>query len=249
MKLMETRELAIGYGDNILVNRINFSLQEKQICCLLGANGAGKSTFLKTLLGLQPPLMGGVYWRQQPLSTYSQGELARNIAYVPQAHQHLFPFLVQDMVLMGRSAFLKWYQTPKAEDKELALSALAELQIEHLAKRYYHQLSGGEKQLVLIARAIAQQAKLLVMDEPTASLDFGNQIRVLEKIKQLQAQNLALLITTHNPQQALYLAENILLLDQEYGFQQGSREELLTLENLAKIYRTSTEQLKEHLLF
>ena len=150
---------------------------------------------------------------------------------------------------MGRSAFLKWYQTPKAEDKELALSALADLQIEHLASRYYPELSGGEKQLVLIARAIAQQAKLLVMDEPTASLDFGNQIRVLEKIKQLQAQNIALLITTHNPQQAMYLAENILLLDQEYGFQQGSQERLLTLENLAKIYRTSVAQLTQHLNF
>jgi len=88
-----------------------------------------------------------------------------------------------------------------------------------------------------------------VMDEPTASLDFGNQIRVLEKIKQLQAQNIALLITTHNPQQAMYLAENILLLDQEYGFQQGSQELLLTLENLAKIYRTSVSQLAQHLNF
>ncbi len=186
MNLVETRDLAIGYGDKILVNNINFRLQEKQICCLLGANGAGKSTFLKTLLGLQAPLQGEVYWRQRPLSDYSQGELACNIAYVPQAHQHLFPFLVQDMVLMGRSAYLKWYQSPKAEDRDLALSALAGLQIEHLAKRYYHQLSGGEKQLVLIARAIAQQATLLIMDEPTASLDFGNQIRVLEKIKHLQ---------------------------------------------------------------
>ena len=247
MNLIETHDLAIGYGNNVLINNINFCLQEKEICCLLGANGAGKSTFLKTLLGLQPTLRGEVYWQQQPLSAYTQAELARNIAYVPQAHQHLFPFLVQDMVLMGRSAFLKWYQTPKAEDKELALSALADLQIEHLAKRYYPELSGGEKQLVLIARAIAQQAKLLVMDEPTASLDFGNQIRVLEKIKQLQAQNIALLITTHNPQQAMYLAENILLLDQKYGCQQGARESLLTLENLAKIYRTSVAQLQQHL--
>nr|WP_249847441.1 ABC transporter ATP-binding protein [Aggregatibacter actinomycetemcomitans] len=145
MNLVETRDLAIGYGDKILVNNINFRLQEKQICCLLGANGAGKSTFLKTLLGLQAPLQGEVYWRQRPLSDYSQGELACNIAYVPQAHQHLFPFLVQDMVLMGRSAYLKWYQSPKAEDRDLALSALAGLQIEHLAKRYYHQLSGGRE--------------------------------------------------------------------------------------------------------
>ena len=100
---------------------------------------------------------------------------------------------------------------------------------------------------MLIARAIAQQAKLLIMDEPTASLDFGNQIRVLEKIKQLQHQNIALLITTHNPQQAVYLAENIAMLDQEFGFQQSEKSELMTFENLAKIYRTSVQELQKHL--
>ena len=105
MNLIETHDLAIGYGNKVLVQNIHFCLKEKQICCLLGANGAGKSTFLKTLLGLQPALQGEVCWQQQTLSAYTQAELARNIAYVPQAHQHLFPFLVQDMVLMGRSAF------------------------------------------------------------------------------------------------------------------------------------------------
>ena len=199
------------------------------------------------MLGLQPALNGQILFQNRPLATYSAAELAREIAYVPQSHAQLFPFLVQDMVLMGRSAYLKWYQTPRAEDKDLALAALAELQITHLAKRYYHELSGGEKQLVLIARAIAQQAKLLIMDEPTASLDFGNQIRVLEKIKQLQHQNIALLITTHNPQQAVYLAENIATLDQEFGFHQGGKSELMTFEKLAKIYRTSVQELQKHL--
>ena len=247
--MISANGVELQYGGRVLFKDVNVNFTKGNCYGLIGANGAGKSTFLKTLLGLQPALRGEVYWQQQPLSAYTPAELARNIAYVPQAHQHLFPFLVQDMVLMGRSAFLKWYQTPTSEDKDLALFALAGLQIEHLAKRYYPELSGGEKQLVLIARAIAQQAKLLVMDEPTASLDFGNQIRVLEKIKQLQAQNIALLITTHNPQQAMYLAENILLLDQEYGFQQGSQKLLLTLENLAKIYRTSVSQLAQHLNF
>ncbi|HHF3843194.1 TPA: ABC transporter ATP-binding protein [Haemophilus influenzae] len=199
--LLETQNLAIGYEGKTLVQHIQFTLEENQICCLLGANGAGKSTFLKTLLGLQPPIGGDIVWQGKSLSDYSPTELARHIAYVPQAHSHLFPFLVLDMVMMGRSAFLKWYQTPKKSDLDLALMALQELDIAHLAQRYYHQLSGGEKQLVLIARAIAQQAKLLIMDEPTSSLDFGNQIRVLEKIKQLQKQKIALIISTHNPQQ------------------------------------------------
>lgn len=154
--LLETQNLAIGYEGKTLVQHIQFTLEENQICCLLGANGAGKSTFLKTLLGLQPPIGGDIVWQGKSLSDYSPTELARHIAYVPQAHSHLFPFLVQDMVMMGRSAFLKWYQTPKKSDLDLALMALQELEIAHLAQRYYHQLSGGEKQLVLIARAIAQ---------------------------------------------------------------------------------------------
>lgn len=230
--LLEPQNLAIGYEGKTLVQHIRFTLEENQICCLLGANGAGKSTFLKTLLGLQPPIGGDIVWQGKSLSDYSPT---------------LFPFLVQDMVMMGRSAFLKWYQTPKKSDLDLALMALQELDIAHLAQRYYHQLSGGEKQLVLIARAIAQQAKLLIMDEPTSSLDFGNQIRVLEKIKQLQKQNIALIISTHNPQQAAFLGDNIVLLDQQFGFQQGDKKHLLTLENLAKIYRTSSKLLHQHL--
>ena len=111
--LLETQNLAIGYEGKTLVQHIRFTLEENQICCLLGANGAGKSTFLKTLLGLQAPIGGEIFWQGKLLSHYSPTELAQHIAYVPQAHPHLFPFLVQDMVMMGRSAFLKWYQTPK----------------------------------------------------------------------------------------------------------------------------------------
>ena len=247
MSLIESCDLSIGYNDYALIRQINFRLEESRICCILGANGAGKSTFLKTLLGLQAPLQGEVHFQNQPLSAYSREELARHIAYVPQAHQNFFPFLVQDMVLMGRSAYLKWYQTPRQSDRLIALAALAELQIEHLAQRYYPELSGGEKQLVLIARALTQQAKLLIMDEPTASLDFGNQIRLLEKIRQLRHRQISLIITTHNPQQAMFLAQDILLLDQQYGAHQGTREMLLTTGQLAKIYRISEAQLTQYL--
>ena len=150
MNLIETQQLTIGYGNKPLLDKINFALKPQQICCLLGANGAGKSTFLKTLLGLQPALNGQILFQNRPLATYSAAELAREIAYVPQAHAQLFPFLVQDMVLMGRSAYLKWYQTPRAEDKDLAFSAfLAELQITHLAKRYYHDELRAKNNLCL----------------------------------------------------------------------------------------------------
>ena len=129
MNLIETQQLTIGYGNKPLLDKINFALKPQQICCLLGANGAGKSTFLKPYLVCNLHPNGQILFQNRTIASYSATELAREIAYVPQAHAQLFPFLVQDMVLMGRSAYLKWYQTPKAEDKDLAIAALAELQI------------------------------------------------------------------------------------------------------------------------
>ncbi|AUI65993.1 MULTISPECIES: ABC transporter ATP-binding protein [Glaesserella] len=249
--LITTENLTIGYGKQPLISDIHFQLKSQEICCILGANGAGKSTFLRTLLGIQPSLQGQIWFDNQPLASYSQQELAQQIAYVPQAHQSLFPFSVKEMVLMGRSAYLKWYQTPAKTDEQIALQALETMQIAHLAPRYYHQLSGGEKQLVLIARAIAQQAKLLIMDEPASSLDFGNQIRLLEQIKRLRQQQIALLITTHSPQQAHYLADSIVILDKQRSpaFLQGEKKAMLTLEQLAQTYKIEADLLAQHLPF
>ncbi|MCT8539830.1 ABC transporter ATP-binding protein [Glaesserella parasuis] len=194
---------------------------------------------------------GEIFFANQPLVTYSPQQLAQQIAYVPQAHQSLFPFTVEEMVLMGRSAYLKWYQSPSHKDKQLTFNALEQLNIVHLAQRYYPQLSGGEKQLVLIARAIAQQAKMLIMDEPTSSLDFGNQIRLLNQIKRLHQQNMALLITTHHPQHADYLADSVVILDKQHqpAFQQGKKAAMLTLHQLAKTYRIDMTSLAQHLPF
>ncbi|QIM62827.1 iron ABC transporter ATP-binding protein [Pasteurellaceae bacterium Orientalotternb1] len=250
--LIETNDLTIGYQGKRLVSQINFQLKPQQICCLLGANGAGKSTFLKTLLGLLPPHSGQISFNQRPLNQWSQLELAKQIAYVPQAHQSLFAFSVLDMVLMGRSAYLKWYQHPQPQDKQLALAALSQLEIEHLAHRDYAELSGGEKQLVLIARAIAQDASLLIMDEPTSSLDFGNQIRILEKINALRASQRTFIITTHAPQQADYLTtsqDTIIILDKNLplAFEQGSKSTMLNLDKLAQIYHIAPNTLAAHL--
>lgn len=251
--LIETANLTIGYHHRPMISGIDFRLKPQQICCILGANGAGKSTFLKTLLGLLPPISGDLLFKQRPLNEWQPQALARQIAYVPQAHHSLFHFSVLEMVLMGRSAYLRWYQTPKKQDKETALQALASLNIEHLASRYYPELSGGEKQLVLIARAIAQQAELLIMDEPTASLDFGNQIRVLDHINALREQRIALIITTHHPQQADFLAhhadDSVVILNQQHtpAFVQGSKSQMLQLNTLAQAYRIAPHRLQRHL--
>lgn len=253
-ELIKTTQLAIGYQGHPLIQGIDFRLAKGQICCLLGANGAGKSTFLRTLLGLQPAISGEIDYFGMSLKQWSKAELAQKIAYVPQAYHSLFAFSTLDMVLMGRSPYLKWYQTPSQQDKQIALQALASLQIEALALRQYTDLSGGEQNLVLIARAIVQNAALLIMDEPTSSLDFGNQIRVLEKIEALRSQNRSLILTTHHPQQADFLVrhfDSIVLLDktQSPAFIQGDKSDLLNLEKLAKLYRISPQQLQQHIHF
>lgn len=250
--LLETQQLAVGYRGETLLEQIDFRLKPKQICCLLGANGTGKSTLLKTLLGLQPAISGQILLHNQPLTNWTKNELAKQIAYVPQAHHSFFAFSVLEMVLMGRSAYLTWYQTPTKQDRELAYHALESLDIAHLAERHYAELSGGEKQLVLIARALAQDTKLLIMDEPTASLDFGNQIRLLDKIKQLRAEQRSLIITTHSPQQADYLADaqdTVVMLNKNAlpHFAQGDKQRMLNVAKLAEIYRISPAQLRAYL--
>lgn len=247
MTLFQTRGLTIGYSKKTVLDKIDFSLSPGEVCCVLGANGAGKSTFLKTLMGLQSPLAGEVFFADRPLSAYTPAELARAVAYVPQAHSNGFAFSVEDMVLMGRSARLKWYATPSREDHDAAQAALEQMGIAHLARRFYPELSGGEKQLVLIARAIAGQARVLIMDEPTASLDFGNQIRVLEKIRELKASSMALIVTTHNPQHARYIAETVAIVDRTLGFAQGPAGKFLTTDTLSALYRIDPAILKQHL--
>ena len=156
--------------------------------CLLGPNGCGKTTLFKTMLGLLPPQGGGVWLDGQPLERLGRAAIARRVAYVPQAHAAHFPYAVLDMVVMGRTAHLGPFARPGPRDYAAASQALATLGIGALADADYTRISGGQRQLALIARALAQAAPLLVMDEPTASLDFGNQALVLRQIRALAAQ-------------------------------------------------------------
>ncbi|MBP6115346.1 MAG: ABC transporter ATP-binding protein, partial [Neisseriaceae bacterium] len=176
-------------------------------------------------------------------------QLAQKVGYVPQAHQDLFPYLVLDMVQMGRTAHLSWFSTPGPKDQAIAHACLAQMGISHLSARRYTELSGGERQLVLIARALAQQPRLLIMDEPTASLDFGNQIRVLATIEQLKAQGLAILLTTHQPEHAHRVADRVVLLHQGQILANGKPAEVLTAAHLATLYNLEEAQLHQHLAF
>ncbi|QTF10316.1 ABC transporter ATP-binding protein [Brenneria izadpanahii] len=236
----------VGYGGKIVNRNVSLSLPPGRITCLLGANGSGKTTLMRTLLGLIPRLSGQIWIAEKPIMSWSALELARVAAYVPQAHHSPFSFRVLDMVLMGCHARLSLFSVPGKREISLAEEALSQLGILSLSQRPYATLSGGERQLVLIARALAQQPTLLVMDEPAASLDFGNQIKLLAHIKRLKELGMTILMSTHHPQHAMAVAESVVLLYPSAGAQQGLPEAMLTPARLAELYGVDESDIHAH---
>lgn len=236
------QHLACGYGERRVLSDINLSLNGGEILSLLGPNGVGKTTLFKTLLGFLPPQAGQILINQRARSAWSDKELARLIGYVPQAHTPPFPYRVREVIVMGRCAHLGLLATPSRHDYALAEAALAELGMGHLLHRIYTELSGGEQQMVLIARALTQQPQWLVLDEPTANLDFGNQIRVLEQLVVLAKRGLGIIMTTHDPDHPFLCAaelpaSHVALLEPGGRLSCGPAQQILTEENLHRAYR------------
>jgi iron complex transport system ATP-binding protein len=235
---IEATNLAIGYGRARIGEDLSLALGPSEIVCLLGPNGCGKTTLFKTLLGLLPRLAGALSLSGQDVAGLSRQDIARAIAYVPQAHAPPFPFDVIEVVLMGRTARIGTFAQPSARDREIAEGALATLGISELAGRDYARLSGGQRQLVLIARALAQEAPLIVMDEPTASLDFGNRLAVLDRISALAGpgSGRGIILSTHDPDQALALSARVLAMSHGKMIAEGQAADVLTPARLSQIY-------------
>ncbi len=243
--MLEGKGLAIGYRDRIVGSGLDVRLAEGEVLALLGPNGGGKTTLLKTLIGLLAPRGGEVRLDDKPLTLYSIRERARRIAYVPQVHTGTFAFTVESLVLMGRTAHADLFSRPSKADRAVAAAALERLGIAHLARRPYTMISGGERQLALLARALAQEPRFIVLDEPTASLDFGNQGKVMREIRALAQAGHGVLFTTHDPNHALRAADRACLLGAGTTLAEGAVARVLTRTELEALYGTHIEALTD----
>ncbi|MGC2716906.1 MAG: ABC transporter ATP-binding protein [Pseudolabrys sp.] len=242
---IEGRDLTIGYPDRAVGRGLDVALSTGEVLALLGPNGGGKTTLLKTLLGLLKPKAGEVRLGGKPLDNYSISERARVVAYVPQVHISTFAFTVETVVLMGRTAHGSLFTRPSGQDRAVAHAALERFGIAALASRPYTMISGGERQLVLLARALAQEPQFIVLDEPTASLDFGNQGKVMREIRALAKSGHGVLFTTHDPNHALRAADRAYLLREGTRIADGPVATVLNREQLEALYRATVERLTD----
>jgi iron complex transport system ATP-binding protein len=235
MKL-DVRSVNCGYEHKSVIQNISFSVSSGEVLCLLGPNGVGKTTLFKTIMGFMKPQAGEILLDGKDISAWPAKKLAKEIGYVPQAHVPSFPFSVYDVVVMGRTVHMGMFGVPSPEDARIAEEALKTLNILFLRDCIYTEISGGERQLVLIARALAQNPSVLIMDEPTSSLDYGNQIKVLEQVSQLSKLGLGVIMTSHSPNHAFLCATKIVLMQGNNTFCIGSVQDVLTEENLRLAY-------------
>lgn len=237
--LLEVRDLRSGYDKIEIVHGISLDVARGEFVCIIGPNGCGKTTALKTILGLLPASGGSVRIGGEDSLGMTEAERARRFAYIPQVHTPPFPFTVADVVLMGRTPYVgSGLARVTRRDKAVAYAAMKAVSIEEFADVPYTSLSGGQQQLVLIARALAQQPDVLVMDEPTASLDFGNQQVVLRQMKSLTKDGTSVLMVTHDPDHALFCADRTLVMEKGRIIADGTPEEVVTTENLQRIYNS-----------
>jgi iron complex transport system ATP-binding protein len=242
---LEVQNLSFSYGERSILRDLNFSLKAGELLGILGANGSGKSTLFRCILGFEKIHAGRILLNGEDIYTKSRRELASLIAYVPQAHHPSFNYSVLDMVLMGTAAQNSPWSLPDEAQRNNAEEALKTMGIMDLAVRDFRRLSGGEQQLVLIARALAQKAWLLIMDEPTANLDYGNQLRLLFKIKDLSRRGFSIFLSTHNPDHAFLFADRVLALHENRIAAAGPPEEVLCPELIKKLYHVAVEIRKE----
>lgn len=233
---LQARSLAYRWRRRDVLHDVSLSVSAGEVVALLGANGAGKSTLMRLLLGLLAPRQGQVLLDGRPLSAWPRPAIARRLAYVPQVHATPFPYTVRDIVLLGRLPHGRLMRAPAAADHAAVDRALERLDIAHLRARPCTEISGGERQRVLLARALAQQARLLVLDEPASGLDFAHQLRLGALLRSLAGEGYGILHATHHPEQVFGSSHRVLLLQHGRIAGGGLPAQVLTAECMLALY-------------
>ena len=236
--LLEVHDLRYSYdGDSLpALDGLSMRMHAGEVAALLGPNGAGKTTLLHTLLGLLSPQNGTVVIEGRPIKDLSRTERSRLIGLVPQFESIPFDFTVEEYVLMGRAPHLGMLATPRRADYQVARSRLQDLGIYDLRSRSILELSGGERQMVVLARALAQEPRVLLMDEPLAHLDLGNRARILRMMQQSARDGMTVLFTTHDPDSAASVAQHLVLMRRGQALRSGPLDDVLTGEALSETY-------------
>jgi iron complex transport system ATP-binding protein len=237
--LVTVQDLAFSYdGDmtHAIFRDVAFSVGPGNVFCLLGPNGIGKSTLLKCMSNVLQGWQGSILLDDREISHMKPSEVAKGIGYVPQNQVSAFPFLVKDIVVMGRAPHLSVFSSPNKKDRRIAYGAMKTVGILSLAERPCMTLSGGEWQLTLIARALAQEPRIMVLDEPTSHLDLGNQVKILRVVKSLAGSGLGIIIASHFPDHAFIVATEVAILNHGRIAQKGTPQEIITDENMRDTY-------------
>lgn len=242
--LLEMQDVRGGYGHGDIVKGVSCASDSGEILCLLGPNGCGKTTLFRLMLGTIPLTGGRILIEGQDTRTLSTKELAGLIAYIPQYHNPIFAYTVLEVVIMGRASHFSAFDAPKSVDREAAFAALEKVNALHLANQKYTSLSGGQRQLVLIARAICQAAKVFVMDEPAANLDYANHQLLMDVIADLARRGYCVVLSTHSPEHPVSVGSKVLLMREGRVEGFGTPDDVITSENLEAVYGIEMDVIK-----
>lgn len=235
MKLIEAKNISFSYGKKKVFENLSFSLPENSILCLLGPNGSGKTTLLRLLAGLYEPQEGVYLFSGENFSLLPLGKKAEKVAFVPGEISTPFDFSAEETALMGRFRFKKWWQDYNPRDEEEALAAMRVLGVDNIGFKSVNEISSGEKQLVFLAQALAQTAKLLILDEPSSHLDIKHKLKLLEIIYQMKRKGFSCVYASHDIKASLNYSDYCLCLKEGSFFYFGPSKEI-SLELLAKLY-------------
>ena len=236
--LLTVENLSFYYETNKMIfKNANFSLESGDILSILGPNGAGKSTMLNCLVNLLQPRSGKVVIDKKKISEMNSNEISKYIGYVPQVHIPTYGFMVKEYIAMGRAPKIGIFSKPSKKDYYFVNKAMDKMEISHLANKPYTEISGGERQKATIAKVLVQEPKIIILDEPTAYLDYGNQYKTINLVKSLAEEGYAIIMTTHQPEHAIMLDKYTAIIDNEGDFTFGETNEIISESLLSDLYK------------